>query len=70
MSELRWPGDPSLDAGIDVRSLELDSGELRVLDILRRSDVVARLAQWDCGTALEDNTNERVSASSARNRLR
>ncbi|CNV78930.1 molybdopterin biosynthesis protein MoeY [Mycobacterium tuberculosis] len=65
MSELRWPGDPSLDAGIDVRSLELDSGELRVLDILRRSDVVARLAQWDCGTALEDNTNERVSASSA-----
>ncbi|WP_435673608.1 hypothetical protein, partial [Mycobacterium tuberculosis] len=23
------------------------------------------LAQWDCGTALEDNTNERVSASSA-----
>ena len=27
MSELRWPGDGSLESGIDVRSLELDPGE-------------------------------------------
>ncbi|KLO33394.1 Rv1355c family protein [Mycobacterium haemophilum] len=65
LSELRWPGDPASESGIDVQSLELDPGEMRVLDILRRSDVMARLAQWDGGTALGDYTSERVSASSA-----
>ncbi|PRC52090.1 hypothetical protein C6A85_60685, partial [Mycobacterium sp. ITM-2017-0098] len=35
-SELRWPGDGSLDSGIDVRSLELGPAELVTLDILRR----------------------------------
>ncbi len=40
----RWPGDPSLDAGIDVRCLELDSGNCGFADILRRSDVVAQRA--------------------------
>ncbi|MGH3970051.1 MAG: Rv1355c family protein, partial [Mycobacterium sp.] len=65
ISELRWPGDPCLDTGIDVRSLELDSGDLAVVDILRRPDVMAHLAQWNVGTALGEDTRRRVLASSA-----
>lgn len=65
ISELRWPGDPSLESGIDVRSLELDPSEVRVLDLLRRSDVMAWLAQWDGGAALGTGTSERVSTSLA-----
>jgi molybdopterin/thiamine biosynthesis adenylyltransferase len=65
ISELRWPGDPRLDTGIDVRSLELDAGDLAVLDILRRPDVMAHLARWNAGTVLGDDTRRRVLASSA-----
>ena len=65
ISELRWPGDPDPDTGIDVRSLELDAGELAMLDILRREDVMAHLAQWDAGSALGEATRDRVLASSA-----
>lgn len=65
ISELRWPGDPDPDAGIDVRSLEFDPGEMAVLDVLRRPDVMARLAEWDAGSALGDDMRDRVLASSA-----
>lgn len=65
VSELRWPGDPDPDTGIDVRSLELDAGDLAILDILRRADVMARLAQWNAGSALGEDTRDRISASSA-----
>lgn len=65
ISELRWPGDHSPDSGIDVRSLELDAAELGVLDVLRRSDVMAQLRHWDSGAALAASTIERVRASSA-----
>lgn len=65
ISELRWPGDPDPDTGIDVRSLELDEGELGVLDILRRPDVMAHLAQWNAGSALGEDTRDRILASSA-----
>lgn len=65
ISELRWPGDRSPESGIDVRSLELDATELGVLDVLRRSDVMAQLNRWDGGAALAASTRERVSASSA-----
>jgi len=64
-SELRWPGDQCPDTGIDVRSFELGSGDLAVLDILRRSDVMAHLAQWNAGAALSADTRGRVLASSA-----
>jgi molybdopterin/thiamine biosynthesis adenylyltransferase len=64
-SELRWPGDPDPDTGIDVHSLELDDGELAVLDILRRPDVMAHLAQWKAGSALGEDTRDRILASSA-----
>jgi molybdopterin/thiamine biosynthesis adenylyltransferase len=65
ISELRWPGDPDPDAGIDVRSLELDAGEFAVLDILRRADVMAYLAKWNAGSALGEDTRDRILASSA-----
>jgi molybdopterin/thiamine biosynthesis adenylyltransferase len=65
LSELRWPGDQHADTGIDVRSLELGPGDLAVLDILRRPDVMANLAQWNAGTALGEDTRRRVLASSA-----
>jgi molybdopterin/thiamine biosynthesis adenylyltransferase len=64
VSELRWPGDPSADSGIDVRSLELDPGSLHTLELLRRPDVMAELADWDAGEALAVATRARVSASS------
>jgi molybdopterin/thiamine biosynthesis adenylyltransferase len=65
VSELRWPGDPCPDTGIDVLSLELDPGDLAVIDILKRPDVMAHLAQWKAGTALGADTRLRVLASSA-----
>jgi hypothetical protein len=65
ISELRWPGDRDPDTGIDVRSLELETGELAVLDILRRPDVMAQLAQWNAGSALGEDTRDRILASSA-----
>ncbi len=65
VSELRWPGDAQPDTGIDVRSLELDAGDLAVLDLLRRPDVMNRLASWNAGTALGEDTRRRVMASSA-----
>ncbi len=63
--EMRWPGDPDQDTGIDVRSLELDPADLAALDILRRPDVMDLLASWDTGAALGESTRNRVLASSA-----
>ncbi|MBW0013419.1 Rv1355c family protein [Mycobacterium sp.] len=65
VSELRWPTDPSPETGIDVRGLELDSGELAALDLIRRPDVMAELARWDAGAALGDIIRQRVTASAA-----
>jgi hypothetical protein len=65
VSELRWPGDDDPDTGIDVRSLELDTGDLAMLDILRRTDVMTRLAQWNAGSALGEDARDRILASSA-----
>jgi molybdopterin/thiamine biosynthesis adenylyltransferase len=64
-AELRSPGDPSPDSGIEVRSLELEPEHLVMLDILRRSEVMANLAAWDAGTGLGDDTYGRVTASAA-----
>ncbi|KRD14121.1 hypothetical protein ASE48_03595 [Mycobacterium sp. Root265] len=65
ISELRWPGDPDPDAGIDVRNLEFDEGDMAVLGVLRRPDVMAQLAGWQAGSALGDDMRDRVLASSA-----
>lgn len=65
IAELRWPGDPNPDTGIDIHSLELEAGQLAMLDILRRSDVMAHLAEWKAGSALGDDTRDRILASSA-----
>jgi hypothetical protein len=63
-SELRWPGDESPDSGIDIASLELDPGDLVKLDVLRRPEVMAHLAEWDVGAVLRADTRDRVLASS------
>ncbi|UQX12205.1 Rv1355c family protein [Candidatus Mycobacterium methanotrophicum] len=63
--ELRWPGDPCPDTGIDVHGLELDPGNLAALGILRRADVMTLLAQWRGGSALGEDTLRRIAASSA-----
>lgn len=65
ISELRWPGDPDPDAGIDVRNLEFDEGDMAVLGVLRRPDVMAELAQWNAGSALGEDMRDRIRASSA-----
>lgn len=65
VSELRWPSDTPDGAGIDVLSLELDAADLATLDILRRPDVMARLAQWNGGEALGAATRAAVSSCSA-----
>ncbi|WP_286174759.1 hypothetical protein [Mycobacterium sp. DL99] len=65
MSELRWPGDPDPDTGIEVTTLGLDPADMVVLDILRRPEVMAKLSDWDAGSALGDDTYERVTSSSA-----
>ncbi len=64
MSELRWPADPSSESGIDIRSLGLDQSKWAELEIIRRPDVMAELAQWGAGAALGEDTNDRVCSSS------
>ena len=64
ISEVRFPGDPDQDSGIDVTSLELPPADLVKLDVLRRSDVMARLGEWGLGAALGSDTRDRVLASS------
>lgn len=64
IAEVRWPGDDISD-GLDVRGLELAAADLATLDVLRRADVMARLAQWDAGEALGQDVTERVLSSSA-----
>jgi len=65
MAELKWPGHDSLDTGIDVRTLGLDSVDLAKLRVARREDVMAQLAEWGAGQALGDETRERVRTCSA-----
>jgi molybdopterin/thiamine biosynthesis adenylyltransferase len=65
IAELRWPGDPHPDTGIDIRSLEFEPGELAVVRILRRPEVMANLARWNAGSALGEGTRRQVAASSA-----
>ncbi len=65
IAEVRFPGDQSLDSGIDVHSLELHPADLIKLDVLRRPEVMAYLAEWDAGAALGADTRERIAASSS-----
>jgi molybdopterin/thiamine biosynthesis adenylyltransferase/nitroreductase len=65
MAELRVPGRDTVDEGIDVRTLELGPAELASLDLLRRPDVMAHLAEWRAGTALGMRSRVSVATSSA-----
>jgi molybdopterin/thiamine biosynthesis adenylyltransferase len=65
ISELRWPGDPQPDTGIDVRSLEFEADALALVGVLRRPEVMANLVRWNAGSALGEGTRRHVAASSA-----
>ncbi|HKV17681.1 MAG TPA: Rv1355c family protein [Mycobacterium sp.] len=62
ISEVRFAGDDGQDSGIDVATLELPQADVVKLDVLRRADVMARLAEWNLGTALGADTRQRVLA--------
>jgi molybdopterin/thiamine biosynthesis adenylyltransferase len=64
ISEVRFPGDEHQDSGIDVASLELAPADLVKLDVLKRSDVMARLQEWGLGAALGTDTRDRILATS------
>ncbi|MDV7198785.1 Rv1355c family protein [Rhodococcus kroppenstedtii] len=65
MSELRWPGDADPDTGIDVATLGLDRTDLVKLDVARRPEVMRHLTEWDTGSALGDDSRDRLAATSA-----
>jgi nitroreductase len=64
MGELRVPGRDTVDEGIDVRTLELGPGELAALELLRRPDVMAHLAEWRAGQMLGMRSRVGVTMSS------
>jgi molybdopterin/thiamine biosynthesis adenylyltransferase/nitroreductase len=65
LGELRWPSGDSIEEGMDVRTLELDSAGMAVLGLLGRSDVMGHLAEWRAGRALGARTRVMVGSSSA-----
>jgi molybdopterin/thiamine biosynthesis adenylyltransferase len=65
VGELRFPGRDSLEEGLDVRTLELSPPELAALELLRRPDVMAHLADWRAGSGLGARTRAIVGSSSA-----
>jgi molybdopterin/thiamine biosynthesis adenylyltransferase/nitroreductase len=65
LGELRWPSGDAIEEGMDVRTLELDSAGMAVLDLLGRSDVMGHLAEWRAGNALGARTRVMVGSSSA-----
>lgn len=65
MRELRWPGVDTVDWGIDVRALELDEPDLAKLQVARRRDVMATLAEQDLGRALGEPSRDRIMGASA-----
>jgi hypothetical protein len=65
MSELKWPGRDRLDSGIDVRTLDLDETDLAKLQVASRPEVMRNLADWGGGSALGDDTRDRINGSSA-----
>lgn len=64
IAEVRFPGDPAQDSGIDVRSLELIPADLVKVDVLRRPEVMAYLDEWNLGAALGSDTRDRIVTSS------
>ena len=63
--ELRWPGEDTLDEGLDVRTLELGDHVVTGIDLLARSDVMGHLADWRAGNALGAPSKYAVESSSA-----
>jgi hypothetical protein len=54
-----------LEEGLDIRTLELDSGGYAAFEILSRPDVMGHLADWRAGSALGMRTQASIMTSSA-----
>jgi molybdopterin/thiamine biosynthesis adenylyltransferase len=65
LSEVRWPGRDGLEEGLDIRTLELDSGGYAAFEILSRPDVMGHLADWRAGSALGMRMQASIMTSSA-----
>jgi molybdopterin/thiamine biosynthesis adenylyltransferase/nitroreductase len=65
VGELRFPGQDTLEEGLDVRTLELSAPEMAALDLLRRADVMAHLGDWRAGQMLGGRTRASITSSSA-----
>jgi len=65
VSELKFPGQDSVEEGIDIRTLEMDPTGIALLEIIRRPEVMAHLAEWRAGNALGLRTQVMVQSSSA-----
>ena len=63
-AEVVWPGSSS-EVGIEADALGLGPADLAKLSVARRPEVMALLAGWDAGTALVEDTRDRVASSSA-----
>ncbi|WP_229705075.1 Rv1355c family protein [Williamsia phyllosphaerae] len=66
VAEIRWPdsdADPSTGLGPDT--LGVGRSGLGMLEVTRRTDVMALLAEWDAGSALGAPTQGLVGSSSA-----
>jgi hypothetical protein len=65
MAEVKFPGKDSLEAGLDVRSLEMNESFLPLTALLQRGDVMGLLAEWGGGKVLGMRTQVAVASSSA-----
>jgi molybdopterin/thiamine biosynthesis adenylyltransferase len=65
ISELRWPGQDSIETGIDIRTLELGPLDMASLAVARRPEVMAHLSDWNAGHALGMITRTAIRSSSA-----
>ena len=65
MGELRWPGRDALDEGMDVRTLEMETSSLGIMELLKRPDVMNHLSEWRGGESLGLRTRIMVGSSSA-----
>jgi hypothetical protein len=65
MAELRWPGRDDLTMGLDVRTLEMGTSGLAMIEMLERGDVMDELGAWRAGKMLGVQTQMALARSSA-----
>ncbi|MBJ7289153.1 MAG: Rv1355c family protein [Williamsia sp.] len=66
VAEVRWPdSDADPTTGLTLDTLGVADNGLGMLEVTRRADVMALLADWDAGTALAMPTQALVASGSA-----